>query len=200
MTIEVLQQLVLLQSEPFPGGPARPPSVRRSRKPAGGTTLPLFSPAPEPLTPLPVQLAEEAPPEDPRLAAINRVIAETVARHRHARTEAADPADPHSDPIPPDEVVVAKAPELAPFDVRTFQFVAQPRPAERAALVSLLAERLSGHVKRGGRFHAEADEDHIDGHVDGRTLSIAFSGAMARTRWLSVVQEVARERGLAEPE
>lgn len=206
MEIEVATQLRLLESEPFPGGPARPPTVRRSRKPAGGTTLSLFgpppSPEPPPVVPAPVPVVAAPVVEeerDARLLAIDRVIAETVARHKAAREPAADQSDPMRDPIPPDEVQLPVAGE-APFDVRQFQFVATPKPADRAALVSLLAERLAGFVLRGGRFRAEADEERIDGRVEGKALSVSFSGAAARSRWLGVVQEVARERGLAELE
>jgi len=152
---------------------------------------------PEPPAPLP-----PAPPVDPRRVAIDEAVARLRARLQSSPASPANTDDTLRDAPPPDDLqlvppVSSDAPAL---EERVFVFRQRPKPAERAALVSLLARRLEGNVLRSGRFEAAAGDDHLFGRVDKDTVTVAFTGAAARGRWLSIVQQIADEHDLAEPE
>jgi hypothetical protein len=194
-------QLPLLETEPFAGGPARLPAVRRKRSTAQSSlTLPLSGaelPAGASPVATPPPLASR--PVDPKRAAIQQVIAQIRAKLFAAEMTAVPP-DICVDTSPPETPPPPRGESLAPFDERRFQFEKPSSPRERASIVSTLARRLDGHVGRGGHFEASAGDDRLTGRMETGGFVIAFNRLEARSRWLPAVQEVAREHGLSEPE
>jgi hypothetical protein len=184
MAAERTEQLALLETPVFAKGPSRAPRVRGT-KPAIPASLPLrFEGPPPPAS------AEELRRRD--------AFERSQSLFRARAEPRPPPPTPTEDPL--EEPVSTADSTAGEGEERVFQLPRKFTAAERNDLLKRVARVLDAVTRRAGGVDAKEQGDAVRATLDARALRVVFAGPSARRRWLPALQELARERGLVEPE
>jgi hypothetical protein len=170
------EQLFLLETPPFAGGPARAP---RSRTTKAGES---------PSLALPFDRVRLPPP--------NPILARSQS---YLRSKLESPPPPPPKP-PADPFEVPEVSEVAEASDSEERIFLLPRlsSAERSELLALLAEAVGASSARGSAVEVSSGRSRLQLRMEQKILRATFSGRDARARWLPPLLRVTAARGWLE--